>query len=56
MVGQGLRPRGYDPMVDVMPVEELRARMADIRTVIARSAEVMPDHRAFIRDHCDAMA
>ena len=56
MIGQGLRPKGYDPMVDVMSVEELRARMADIKSVIARSAEVMPGHFDFIKANCDAMA
>ncbi len=56
MVGQGLLPRGYDPMVDVMSDDELRRRMAEIKSVIAKSAEVMPDHFDFIRANCDAMA
>jgi tryptophan halogenase len=43
-------------MVDVMSVDELRARMADIKGVIARSAEVMPGHFEFIKANCDAMA
>jgi len=55
MVGQGVVPKGYDPMVDVMSDDELRRRMAEIRSVIARSAEVMPGHMAFIRANCDAM-
>lgn len=56
MVGQGVVPKGYDPMVDVMSDDELRRRMAEIRSVIAKSAEVMPGHMAFIRANCDAMA
>jgi tryptophan halogenase len=56
MVGQGLVPKGYDPMVDVMSVEELRGRMADIKSVIAKSAEVMPGHFEFIKANCDAMS
>ena len=55
MVGQGLRPKGYDPMVEVMGDDELRKRMAEIKSVIARSAEVMPGHFEFIRANCDAM-
>ena len=55
MVGQGLLPRGYDPMVEVMSDEELLRRMADIKAVIAKSAEVMPGHFEFIRANCDAM-
>ena len=54
MIGQGLAPRGHDPMADVMSDDELRARMGDIRSVIARSAEVMPDHMAFIAANCAA--
>ncbi len=56
MVGQGLRPKGYDPMVEVMSDDELRRRMAEIKSVIARSAEVMPGHFEFIKANCDAMA
>ena len=56
MVGQGVVPKGYDPMVDVMSDDELRRRMAEIRSVIAKSAEVMPGHMEFIRANCDAMA
>jgi len=55
MVGQGITPKGYDPMVDVMDVDELRKRMADIKAVIAKSAEVMPGHFEFIKANCDAM-
>ena len=55
MIGQGMTPKGYDPMADVMSVEELRARMAEIKSVIARSAEVMPGHLQFIADNCDAL-
>jgi tryptophan halogenase len=54
MVGQGLEPRGHDPMADVMPTDELRAKMRDIHTVIAKSAQVMPDHLKFIADNCAA--
>jgi len=55
MVGQGMLPKGYDPMVDVMSNEELVRRMADIKSVIAKSAEVMPGHFEFIKANCDAM-
>ncbi|MDB5454892.1 MAG: tryptophan halogenase [Caulobacter sp.] len=54
MIGQGLEPRGHDPMADIMSPDELRKRMANIRSVIARSAEVMPEHMRFIADNCAA--
>jgi tryptophan halogenase len=55
MVGQGLAPRGHDPMADVMSDDDLRAKMHDIHAVIAKSAEVMPDHMAFIAANCAAV-
>jgi tryptophan halogenase len=56
MVGQGLQSRGHDPLVDVMPLEELRSRMAHIRKVIATCTEHMPPHWDFIAQHCAAPA
>jgi tryptophan halogenase len=55
MVGQGVEPRGHDPMADVMSADQLRASMDNIRAVIAKSAQVMPDHMAFIADNCAAL-
>jgi tryptophan halogenase len=54
MIGQGLRPRGHDPMADIMPLDELRARMSHIKSVIAKCAETMPTHRDYIARHCAA--
>jgi tryptophan halogenase len=54
MVGQGLRPRGYDPLVDEVPLDDLRQRMEHIRTVIGSSAGKMPDHWDFIARNCAA--
>jgi tryptophan halogenase len=39
-----------------MDVDDLRTRMDNIKSVIARSVEVMPDHMRFIADHCRATA
>ena len=54
MIGQGLKPRGHDPMADIMPLDELRARMSHIKSVIAKCAETMPNHRDYIDRHCAA--
>ncbi|MES1200619.1 MAG: tryptophan 7-halogenase, partial [Pseudomonadota bacterium] len=48
MIGQGLRPRSYDPLVDVLDDDELRARLVAMRTAIHRSVEMMPSHRDFL--------
>ena len=54
MVGQGLKPRGHDPLVDVMPLDELRERMEHIKIVISNSATKMPTHWDFIAKNCAA--
>jgi tryptophan halogenase len=41
-------------MADCMDEGVFKARMAEIKSVIARSAEVMPSHMDFIRDNCAA--
>ncbi|MFY8142967.1 MAG: tryptophan 7-halogenase, partial [Caulobacter sp.] len=53
-IGQGIYPEGYDPMADCMDESLFKARMAEIKSVIARSAEVMPGHMDFIRENCAA--
>ena len=54
MVGQGIMPRTYDPLVDVMSEDDLRGRMAEIQSVITKSAEIMPDHFDYIAQNCPA--
>jgi tryptophan halogenase len=54
LVGQGVRAGGYDPVAEVLSVEETRARLANIRQVISNSADHMPPHAEFIRTHCAA--
>lgn len=54
MVGQGIIPEKYDPLVDIMPHDELHRRMTHIREIIARSEEAMPLHKDFIAQNCAA--
>lgn len=54
MIGQGMRPRKYDPLVDSLAPEKIIANLADIKNVVARAAEAMPSHQAFIDAHCAA--
>ncbi len=53
-MGQGVTPRHYDPMVDVMDVDEVRARLKRLREQVAETAAAMPAHRAFIDRNCKA--
>ena len=46
--GQGARARGWHPVADAMPEAQLRARLANVREVIARASDAMPDHAAFL--------
>jgi tryptophan halogenase len=48
MNGQRLQPERYDPRADTVPIEEVRARLAEVRDVVATSAAYMPLHRDFL--------
>ncbi len=50
--GQGIEPRGYDPLADAMPAEKLRATLPRIREAIARGVAAMPSHADFIARNC----
>lgn len=54
MVGQGLKARGYDPVADVLSLDETRARLEEIRRVMRTSADYMPLQTEFIRNNCAA--
>ncbi|USQ94872.1 tryptophan halogenase family protein [Caulobacter sp. RL271] len=53
-IGQGIVPESWDPMADAMDEGLFRARMAEIKAVIARSAQAMPGHMDFIAENCAA--
>lgn len=52
--GQGVRPTGYDPLVDQLPGAEVDEMLGDIEGVIGKCVAVMPDHADFIAHHCSA--
>jgi tryptophan halogenase len=54
MVGQGIVPQAYHPLVDQVPEPELRRFVAGVGEVIARCVDAMPTHQAFIERHCAA--
>jgi tryptophan halogenase len=54
MLGQGVVPSGYDPLVDSLPVENLRRFVRHIREVVAKTAQAMPAHESFIERNCAA--
>ncbi len=54
MVGQGLIPRTYDPVANLISEEETTIRLDQIRGAVLNSADYMPRHTDFIRDNCAA--
>ena len=57
MLGQGIVPDNYHPLVDQVPDEELAMFIANVGRTIANCVDVMPPHQAFIDRYCkSAMA
>jgi tryptophan halogenase len=54
MLGQGIVPSGYDPLVDSLPLEKLRQFVRHIKDVVAKTAQAMPTHENFITRLRDA--
>lgn len=54
MEGQGLMPRAYNPLADLMPEQDVAAFVDNIGGVIGRCADAMPTHAEFIARHCKA--
>ncbi|HVY24569.1 MAG TPA: tryptophan halogenase family protein [Steroidobacteraceae bacterium] len=52
LIGQGLIPESYDPLVDIVDEADLQQTMNGIRSAFVRAAEHMPSHADFIRQHC----
>jgi tryptophan halogenase len=52
MLGQGITPTGYDPLVDSLPLPNLRKFMLHVKDVTAKTAAAMPTHEAFIDENC----
>jgi tryptophan halogenase len=54
MVGQLMKPRAYDPVADIMALDETRKRLKHIAETVHNSAEYMPTHKQFIAENCAA--
>jgi tryptophan 7-halogenase len=52
MFGQGMRPRAYDPLVDALPTEEIRRRLAQIRGAVGGAVDQMTTHSEFLAQNC----
>ncbi len=54
MVGQGIVPTGYHPLVDAVDDAELHKFGESVRNVIASCVAAMPTHEQFIDRYCKA--
>jgi tryptophan halogenase len=54
MVGQGVMPRGYNPLADAPSDAELREFLSLLRQSVANHVAALPTHRAWLEQHCRA--
>lgn len=52
MHGQGLRSRAWEPLADRFSQGDMALRLDSMADLIARAAEAMPDHDAYIQRNC----
>ena len=53
-LGQGVIPRGYDPLVDLRSEAEIEAFLGNVEGVIRKCVAVMPDHGDYVARACPA--
>ncbi|MFN3861967.1 MAG: tryptophan halogenase family protein [Roseateles sp.] len=54
MEGQNLVPQGFHPLAALPTEDETHEYLESVREVIAKCVGVMPDHAAYIAQHCAA--
>ena len=54
MMGLGIKPKTYDPFVDLMDLVSLRRHFANVHKAIALTVRNMPDHTDYIDRHVAA--
>lgn len=54
LLGQGIVPAGYDPVVDSVPIDEMRQAVHNLKRAVLKTAESLPDHGDFIQSYCSA--
>jgi tryptophan 7-halogenase len=54
MLGQGLEPRAYHPLAELLTEDECRYFLSSIEQGVARQAQAMPTHAEFIAANCSA--
>ncbi len=52
LFGQGLAPRAYDRLADLLPLDELFAKLLELHASVASHVDGMPAHGEFIARYC----
>nr|WP_255579992.1 tryptophan halogenase family protein [Caulobacter sp. HMWF025] len=53
-LGQNIMPQGYDPMTDAIDPKDSARLLGELQAAVARTAQAMPSHEAYIARFCDA--
>jgi tryptophan halogenase len=56
MIGQSIRPRGYEPTVDALDPKAVIGNLEGMRDLVKKCADSMPTHQDFIDRNCSAFA
>jgi tryptophan halogenase len=48
LLGQGILPTGFDPLADLIDLDEAEKRLSALRTRLERVVDAMPSHSAFL--------
>jgi Tryptophan halogenase. len=54
MLGQGVAPVGYDPLVDSIAPDQLAAYLLHVREHVVQRVSSMPPHMEYVRRLCSA--
>ncbi len=54
LLGQGIVPQGYDPLVDVKSEPQIVQYLRNIENVIGKCVAAMPGHADFVEKYCKA--
>ncbi|MCC5851992.1 MAG: tryptophan 7-halogenase, partial [Alkalimonas sp.] len=55
MLGQGITPEQYHPIVELMSEPELEHFLSQIKLQNQRLVSQLPEHQAFLQNYCPAM-
>ena len=56
MLGQGIEPKGYHPIVEMAGDDELKRFLAGIRASVGQIVELQPMHRDYVAQYCSTPA